>query len=124
MPKQSHHVIDVGGANGRVNISRSRSGKSFGLLVMSRSRYAGMGLDADQVHELGRFLTDGPVPGAAIELQDPEDPDVRVGAAWNPAGAHLTFTLQPRPPWEGAPPEAELTPRDVAKLGRFLTAGP
>ena len=86
-------------------------------------RVALAGLDAAQASELGRFLTEAPERGAAIQLRDPDASEARIQAAWNHAGTRLIIALQPATPWERALPQVELLPGEVAKLARFLAAG-
>jgi hypothetical protein len=103
----------------------SRSGKTIGVDIMYPSpwRFSQTGLDADQAGRLATFLACGPQGDSGIQLRDPEIEGASVEAVWNPSGAHLTITLSPATPWDGALPWVRLTPDDVVKLARFLAAG-
>lgn len=66
--------------------------------------FAQTGLNAQQAQELGEFLALPPAPRAAIELQDPDNPDGRVSVQWNPSANHLTINVRPVTPWDGDRP--------------------
>ena len=88
--------------------------------------FAQVGLHASQAKELGAFLAQEPEPRASIQLQDPENADAHVEAAWNHAANRVMITMQPASSTRRAadgPPVVTLTMPEVLKMASFLNAG-
>lgn len=109
----------------RLSVVWSRSGKTVGVAGIRSAPwgYVQVGLNADEIRALADFLGDDDSE-RGTELQDPEDADARLQAAWNHRHDRLTFTIVSRTPFDGDPPEIRLDRDDVAALASFLNAGP
>ena len=109
----------------RLQVVWSRSGRTIGVGVIAPG-FAQLGLDASQAAELGAFLAQDPERRASIELQDPENANAHIEAAWNHAATRLMITMQPASStrWaaEGLPAVTLMMP-EARRLASFLNAG-